>query len=54
MACGDRQAAKRALIKLLLLLALSYTVNLNGLNRDAADDDVRKAFSTEIGALVPM
>ena len=44
MACGERQVAKRALIKLLLALALTYSVHLQGLTQDSGEHDVLKAY----------
>ena len=43
MAVTLKQAAKRALVKLLLALAAAYGVQLS-VSRDSADEDVRKAF----------
>mgnify|MGYP006901858186 CR=1 FL=1 len=43
MAAGGPQAAKRALVKVLLLLAVLYCVRVE-VNRDSGDDEVKKAF----------
>jgi hypothetical protein len=46
MAAGGPQAAKRALVKVLLLLAVLYCVRVE-VNRDSGDDEVKKAFDDE-------
>ena len=41
---GPRQAAKRALVKLLLSIAAIYSVSLQSFNRDSPDKEVEKVF----------
>ena len=43
MAASDKQQAKRALVKVLLTIALLYSVRLD-VNRDSTDEVVNKAF----------
>ena len=41
---GARQAAKRALVKLLLSVAAIYSVSLQAFNRGSSDKEVEKVF----------